>query len=393
MTKQLSREQIDESNRVIELILAGEDAKLEGRAGTGKTTTGRRILGMLGKYKAVCSAPTNIATDVLRNEYGDMKGIDFSTTASLLKSKKHIDLTNGQVNFIPTKETDHQELLIITDEASMLDEFSVRTLKKTFPNARFLFIGDAGQLPAPNDEDYCVLKVLRGGTLKFNHRCGQGNALFDFIENLYQGDLSLPKEAKDRIEYGDKRNLNIDKLYVTYHNETCSKINDYLLKKHFDDRVQKGVKLISRETFSDANRYKVFNSERMIVNHVEKTVYSTNKFEGPLALIARNHNFVSFVVNNVICGKYKFRFSIDPEFLSFKQMLKDSELWKEYYTLVGMFPDVRLGYSTTTHCVQGITLPEVSMVWSDLIQAPPKIVKPLLYVAASRAQQKVEIIQ
>ena len=142
MTKQLSREQIDESNRVIELILAGEDAKLEGRAGTGKTTTGRRILGMLGKYKAVCSAPTNIATDVLRNEYGDMKGIDFSTTASLLKSKKHIDLTNGQVNFIPTKETDHQELLIITDEASMLDEFSVRTLKKTFPNARFLFIGD-----------------------------------------------------------------------------------------------------------------------------------------------------------------------------------------------------------------------------------------------------------
>lgn len=387
-----SNEQIQESDYVLDLLKTQRAATLRGRAGTGKTSLAERIAGFSGNKTCVFMAPTNIAVDILRQKYAHMEDVVFCTTASALQSKKQIDYETGAVWYEPTKEEDFTERLIIHDESSMLNKKSTDTLLSTYRGSKFLFLGDPGQLPPIGDEDYCVLYEFKGGELHENFRCGQGNPLFDFIERLYFGDLTLPAQANGRIEYVDRRSMDTSKLYVTYHNATADKINKYVVKQNFRDTIQPGVKLIARETFIDQKNNKVFNSERMTIKKVNTKVRKTKSFTGNLALLAKTWNFESFVYYEVETERFKFAFSIDDNLQLFLEKLKQDKLWREYYAVKNVYPDIRLGYATTAHCVQGITLPDVGIVWPDLLEAPENIRKPLLYVAASRAQQKVEIV-
>jgi AAA domain len=371
---------------------------LIGRAGTGKTTC---LEAIIAQYPGdiICAAPTNIAVDVMRQKLDDGR-VTFKTVASALKTKKTIDYTTGAIDFIPTAAKTQESVLIIVDEASMNNHKTVHTLLWTYPDAIFIFVGDAGQLPpvknewyygAQQVENYCVFDEIPCVELTTNMRCGQGNDLFDFIERLYQGDLSLPPES-DLIKYATRHEITEEDISIVYRNETRRALNQFVFDKFWESTYQPGVRLIANETFGDLNRKKVFNSERMIINNVNPAKRSSATLPLSASSILRRDGTKYLEDLKISASGYSINFSVDEKVPTIKQELAEKGLWKDYYSFCSLYPDVSLGYSLTAYKSQGLTIPSPTLVWEDLMAAPPEILQKQLYVAASRASDSLKIL-
>lgn len=394
---QLTLEQKQEGRRVLNLISdpAIPAVKLSGRAGTGKTTLLEFIIERLSGRKIICAAPTNMAVDVLRNKLDHLDRLEFSTVASLLKARKVNDYETGQVRFETTDEVDEKKKIIIVDEASMLDKATKDKLLKVFPNCKFIFVGDPGQLPPPVDGPrYCVLDELPGGHLTENHRCGKGNALFDFIERVYEGDLSMPDHIPGKIEHIKRSDIILDDLNIAFHNKTVDAVNKMVFDEHWKGTLQPGVKLVACETFTVPNYSgKVYNGEIMYVTRVADDMMPMSHVGYQLIYDAAKDLGISEIKQyRVNTQYYKFTMTDDPAYYKLRDKLAKEQQWKAWFQLGAMFKDVRLAYGITCHRVQGMTLPQASLVWNDLINASPEMAQPLVYVAASRATDKIKIL-
>jgi ATP-dependent exoDNAse (exonuclease V) alpha subunit len=369
----LSEEQEREVGKVIDLLNTPSVrfVKLDGRAGTGKTTCVGRILELVSFKRIVLAAPTNIAVSILQDKFKESDAV-FSTVASLLKAVKLYDLETGKVWFEPTAEQTDKKFLIVIDESSMLSRKDANNLSKLYPHSKFLFIGDKGQLPPVDDERFCVLDVVDGGTLTENHRCGKGNELFDFIEALYQGKIYLPKES-ERIKYIETPTES--EMSITYTNKKAKEVNNYFFESLYGSVMNKDVKLIARETFMLSKYWKIYNTETIHLYDVKEIT---------------DHSFNYYLAT--IQGNYDVKFSLDPKFEQLKEKLKKEGNWREYFSLQNIWKDIRLGYASTSHSVQGLTLPSVTLEWKDLVTSPDNIKSKLLYVAASRATDHINII-
>lgn len=119
---------------------------LAGYAGTGKTTIMRTVIDRLPKdIEVVVAAPTGKAASVLCD-----KGVPATTIHRLCYQCRGED-ENGKVMFdFMSHRVDREDLLVIVDEASMVDQRIYDDLKST--GCRLLFVGDHGQL-APVGKD------------------------------------------------------------------------------------------------------------------------------------------------------------------------------------------------------------------------------------------------
>ena len=398
----LTSEQRLAVNSIVRNIASGlQYLGLVGRAGTGKTTC---LEALIAQYpgEIVCCAPTNIATDVMRQKL-DNGDVQFRTVASILKTKRKIDYDSGEVQFYTTAAEVKDRLLLIIDESSMLNNKTVVELKEVFPNAVILFVGDAGQLPPVKnewhwktsgknqDETYSVFDEIPCVELTTNMRCGQGNELFDFIERVYQGDLSMPKESK-LITYITRKEITEDDLSIVYRNEVRKALNQYVFEQYWDSTYQPGVKLIANETFSDLNKKKVYNSERMVINNVKEYKRTIHNLPEGAKRILHSKGVKHLQDIKISASGYSINFSTDENVLEVKNQLAERGLWKDYYSFTALYPDVSLGYSLTAHKSQGLTIDSPTLVWDDLMQASPEILQKLTYVAASRAAKSLKIL-
>lgn len=397
MSLTLTLEQKQEARRVLNLLTDPgiKAVKLEGRAGTGKTTLLEYIIERMSGRRIICMAPTNMAVDVLRNKLDHLDRLEFITVASALKARKVNDYETGQTRFEITAEVDDARKTFIVDEASMLDKPQVEKLFQTFPRSKFLFVGDSGQLPPPVDgPKYCVLDELPGGRLTENHRCGKGNALFDFIERVYEGDISMPNEVPGRIEYIKRENITLDDLNIAFHNATVDAVNKMIFDQNWNGKLQAGVKLVACETFQVPNLIgKVYNGEIMYVDTVHEETLKTSWIgDETINDFARQLGITEIRQNKVRAKNYRFTITDDPAYYAIRKKLAHDKQWRSWFKLGSLFKDVRLAYGITCHRVQGLTLPEASLVWNDLSSASPELVQPLIYVAASRATDKIKIL-
>lgn len=367
----LTEEQVSQISKVVELLSSVRFVKLDGRAGTGKTTCIGEILNLVNFENIVLAAPTNVAVSILQSKFKN-RNVVFSTVASLLKAVKQYDLETGDIWFEPTAKESDKRFLIVIDEASMLNKKDANSLAKLYPYSSFLFVGDKGQLPPVNDENFCVLDVVPGGTLTENHRCGKGNELFDFIEDLYQGKIYLPKESA-KIRYIKVPTQ--EEMAITYTNKKAKEINNYFFDNLHNSVMSKEVKLLAKETFMCSRYWKIYNTETIELYNVKEI--KDDCFDYYRATIQGNHDV---------------DFSIDPKFELLKEQFKQDKNWRQYFGLMNQYKDIRLGYASTSHSVQGLTLPSVTLDWKDLIVSPDKIKSKLLYVAASRATEYINII-
>lgn len=148
MTLTLTQEQSNALDRIVDWAKKKESRQftLAGYAGTGKTTIMRTVIDQLPKgLDVVVAAPTGKAASVLCD-----KGVPATTIHRLCYQCKG-ENEEGQVMFdFLDHRVDRDDLLVIIDEASMVDQRIYEDLKTT--GCRLLFVGDHGQL-APVGKD------------------------------------------------------------------------------------------------------------------------------------------------------------------------------------------------------------------------------------------------
>lgn len=357
------------------------DCCLIGRAGTGKSTCLKAIIE--GVQNIILAAPTHMAA----GKVSEVTGKYCITLASLLGKKKEIDYTTGEVFFDPADFVQTKSHYIVIDEAGMLSHADYKKLKINYPNSRFLFVGDKGQLPPINDESFCVFDYLKCYELLVNMRCGQGNQLFDLIERLYE----TPEEEIPNFKFDFGGNvieinegmLTKDDLVLTYTRKAREKYNTII----------KGNTPISTDTkfIADENiNYDKFFEKYLLKNG---TTFFPIKVEEKKIHIQGNE-----VINRVLTCRnfkdFKINFLEDRRHLdSYLNTLATKKEWKEFYKQKEKFPEVGLAYAMTTHKAQGQSIESPTIdVWDILKINDPVLRKKCLYVALSRASESLKIL-
>ena len=175
----------DEQRRITEEVVRYPVAVVSGEAGTGKTTILRAILGV---YEAVSSIPlVQVAlSGRAARRMAEATGRPAHTIAKFVAEHG----AGGRHDVPP-------HVLVVVDEASMVDLLSAYRLVRTLPEAtRIVFVGDVAQLPpvGPGSVFHALaatrLPVFRLSIVK-RHRAG--SELHRFARALRRGDVpALP---------------------------------------------------------------------------------------------------------------------------------------------------------------------------------------------------------
>lgn len=382
----LTEEQQLVCDQIVESLKAGKSCCLIGRAGTGKSTTLKEILPHFNEEDTVCSAPTHQACNVFR----DITGRRCCTLASLLLKKKEIDYDTGEILFNPGDWIDYTQRLVIIDESSMLGVTDKNTLMRNFPKCTFLFCGDSGQLPSIDDEDFCIFDHFPCYELTTNMRCGQGNVLFENIENIYNNpEVQLSKLIVDgnvkRIKMDD---LTPEDLIIVYYNKTRIKHNQFILNKYFGGIITPEVKFIANDNLrynKKKGTYVATNGETFFPERVMPYTYDLNysaKIESKRVqgyIITFRGTDLNYLPDRTVLNSY----------LEYFKSHKD---WRSYYRISEYFDNIDLAFSVSSHKSQGTTYKHITVDVNDIASAPPKVKKASLYVAMSRASESCNLI-
>jgi ATP-dependent exoDNAse (exonuclease V) alpha subunit len=357
------------------------DCCLIGRAGTGKSTCLRAIIE--GIPDVILAAPTHTAA----GKVWETTGKYCVTNASLLGKKQERDYNTGEVFFNPADFVETKRYYIVIDEAGMLTRKDYLKLKSNYPNARFLFVGDKGQLPPIGDEEFCIFDHLPCYELLVNMRCGQKNSLFDLIELVYE----TPADEISEIQFDFKDNvieinqgmLTTDDLVLTYTRNT---------RKNYNTLIR-GNSLISTETKFVADENICYDKQ------IGKFLLKNGKTFFPLKVEEKKIKIQGKdVLNRVLTLKsfkeFKVNYLEDRTVLdAYMKKLADQKLWKEYFKMKDLYPEVDLAYAMTTHKSQGQTFESPTVDLLDILKiGDPLLRKKCLYVALSRASESLKII-
>jgi ATP-dependent exoDNAse (exonuclease V) alpha subunit len=78
---------------------------------------------------------------------------------------------------------------------------------------------------------------------------------------------------------------------------------------------------------------------------------------------------------------------------AYMKKLADQKLWREYFKMKDLYPEVDLAYAMTTHKSQGQTFQSPTVDLLDILKiGDPLLRKKCLYVALSRASESLKII-
>lgn len=380
---------------VIQSLKNRESCCLSGKAGVGKTFCLSYIIRVLEVFRTrvtfygrnsnskvsnfIFTSPTHKASQ----NASMATGKTFVTLASLLKKKKEINFLTGQVIFDPTIQECEDEFYIVVDEASMISAEDEKTLLENFPNSVFLFVGDKYQLPSIPARKEDIFQSYPCFELTVNMRCGMGNPLYDYIEDVCMNGINVPIVESEKVQLVNRLDVTPQDTVVCYFNETCGKINRWVLDTYFDGTLQKGVRLVSNENIDPGtNGYRIYNSQFLNIEEVGKdqlTIYHLGKNEKvSVNQIWTDRGIVTTPLNN--------RFD---EILSH---YKTAGEWKRYYEIKAMCHDVGLGYGITSHKTQGSTYDEITVLKGDIQKCPIEVRNQSYYVAVSRAANKLKII-
>lgn len=236
---------------------------LTGYAGTGKTTTMKKVVEHYPD--ATLCAPTHKASAVLSKATGKKVHTVCSVTSiyegevtsfeeeikreadklrrQMARFAAPVRHTNtGEMSFAK-KEANHQ--LIICDEASMLSLSDAQALSGSCRT--LVLLGDPGQLAPVNRVSY-IHSVAPDFTLTEIHRNAGPIAQ---LANLIRANLPAPQELWQMVRAGCDHSYQ----FIALRNKTCEMVNDLVRAAKgypIDHRVMAGEPLILTEPYRDA---------------------------------------------------------------------------------------------------------------------------------------------
>ena len=391
---------------------------LSGAAGTGKTFAIKALIDEIDG-RIIFTAPTNKATKVLR---ATLTTKDYSpicrTIYSLLGLKME---ANGEVKQLksPDDPVDLKSIaLVVVDEASMINQILMQEIEKAVDNygLKFLFLGDANQLPPVNEKASAVWgmvdnkaelqKVMRFDNQilvlaneikeKVNHPAPSIN-LKDDNDDL-EGVWNLQTHAFTRMllkaaDNGDFSNPLALTKAIAWRNKTVGTLNELIRSRIFDN--------------ADENRWLV--GDRIILTapaaNLENRPIGCTDDEGTVEQVdlANHPLYPEFPCYNLSVitdenkrinlwvlheeGEFEYRFRLT--YLSNNARLNPRN-WKDYWAFADSFHKVQHGYAITAHRAQGSTYDQCFVCWNDILANRNRNEAfRCLYVACTRPKRKL----
>lgn len=391
---------------------------VKGPAGTGKTFTTQFVIRDF-KRPVVFTAPTNKAVRVLREALtSDSYKPYCRTIYSLLGLQMQ---ANGEVKELarPEDPVDLNEFAAIwIDEGGMLGQGKdgkmgiwkyVLEAAQKHPKVRWIIMGDPYQLP-PVGEDVSPVwqlpniltldKVMR----QDNQILTLATHLRDMIDKPF-GRLTLQSDndgeegvwKTDRFEqailnHADTFLKGTESKAIAWRNATVDRLNAMIRKELFADSLvcpwQPGDRITLLEPAKNFEGDLIGTTDEE--GAVEKADVADHPFEGMKCwrIVMRsdlNTSMTLWVLHNIDKNRYELR-----KARLAAEARNDRSKWKDFWSFVESFHNVRHAYAITAHRAQGSTYKRAFVNWKDILVNPNVVeARRCLYVAATRPKKEL----
>lgn len=415
---------------------------LEGFPGCGKSYVTKYMLEALKNLSQVSqmiggdpknvetclTATTNKAAVVLGGFIGNAAG----TIHSLLGLKVQNDLTTGKTKLVPASKgnrlPEHDNLLIIIDEASYVDDYLLKIIRSQTYDCKILYVGDRYQLANVGTTQPPVFynidnKVTLTESKRFNENGAIAQAGKQLRHTIDTGEwLPLRGNGVDIIEadsatfqqmidqeFTSITHLSEDARVLAWTNKRVEQYNNYIRGKFTNDPVfEVGEEVLVSKTLHLAGSG---NMPIIIPVESELIVEDVKDYLGMLETNPLNHRMYDGIGERVFGLEQDW--SIPGNWIKFKKQdeyvfvptyyddyhllmkhltkqAKQNKSWHEYFYAKDYIADVRSAFATTVYKAQGSTYKKVFIDLEDIGKCNQwEQVARMLHVAITRASDQV----
>jgi len=402
---------------------------IDAPAGVGKTYTINKALKQLPNCEPILLCPTNEALHQLIDKTPNPEKYTFKTVHSALGISPTVDKKELEFEHVNIPSLWDNFNLCVIDEGSMLNDFLLDLLISI--GIKIIFVGHSSQLPPVvvnrKRNDPCVSPVFEKGWEIITLRQPMRNTgkLWEFCNEvekfIYSTDIHLPNDynvsRKDLNSYmtseeGKKDFLNGDVKVVAWTNNGVNVVNSKIRELLFGEKSKKykylkGDKIILTKPYTVVDIYDC--SERELKSLTNKrddleVLYSNTK------ATVISSTFVKVTLNKDIdfwC--YKIKVDIDgghyylyevANYYDYQQIADyyehiawnmktpqaKAKAYKTRHFILSCLAEIKHYYAATSHRLQGTSIPNVIVMYHDIMKNPNRTEKAkCLYVACSRA--------
>lgn len=353
---------------------------------THNTYVVQQFLKLNPRLSTIVTAPTGEALNVIAE---DLTGFPASTIHKLLgfrptatETERQILIRQGESKeYSPPAKSLHYKLVIV-EEAFYVPGIIMRNIITQYPHIKWLFLGDASQLP-PVEESKSHLTemkthILHKHSLVQNMRtnCPIQKSLCEDVRDNYWG-VDFSKYTTSKMKAISQMCQMIkdgqNPLFLAYHHRVVDQIGQIIREEVYDK--------LSSEPYGAGEVVrlkKVWDNEGMeIIRNNEKcTVLSNDRKTVVLKRTSGEVVYLDWDTDNLV-EKAK------TDALAAIESKEKWKCWSRYHKLNGMFPVLSSPISLTAHSSQGQTCDTVFLDLQDLKKCQTK---ELIYVAVSRSR-------
>ena len=390
---------------------------LKGQAGTGKTYVLQAVVETV-KKRIVFTAPTNKAVKVLRDMLKtEAYRPDCRTIYSLLGLQL---MAEGEVKVIgaPKDEPDLSSYsIVVVDEASMVNKvlrYHIKQAQTSHPKIKWIFVGDAWQLPPVGEESSSVWDIPLQVTLTQIMR--QDNSIIQLAGQV-RGLIETPMRALILKSTDDVKALStLDFMHSVLDASASLLAGTSKVAAWRNVRVDEFNKLVRKQLFAEPEKYPWQPGDRITVLEPVKDM-TDNDREGPAKIlattddegvvesadIASHPEFSEFECwrivmrkdDNQLCTLWTLHIRSQGAFTREVARLASAaktnrKLWGLFWEFKDAFHKVRHAYAITSHRAQGSTYEKAYVNWRDIMlnQNRSEAYRSL-YVAVSRPKKEL----
>ena len=337
-----------EQQNAINFILKNTDQfiAIQGYAGVGKTRTIQALsetLNIVSNYKLLGLAPTNNATNILKNEIG----IEAQTLQSFLKQYDGYANNRGtEQGLKQIREKYFRNTIILLDESSLADTQQIKDLLTIADKlkVRVILQGDKIQLDSINAgtpfkqlQDKNIINMAELTNIQRQSNKELKEAVYDVINKDIKGTFTKLEKTNSIVDLGNNHTMNLNNNHITDLNkdgDVNNNVNNNISKDNDINKVRdinKDNNIINNNTINSNQNKDINNNNNSnikinikdnINNNIKQAIVEAtvqeylklDKQQREQTLILAPANETRTAINNLLREKLRKEYELDKSY-------------------------------------------------------------------------------